>query len=225
MNQNIHTHLEKLKVELDRLEPAVKHLQKADENATALINTFSTIHEEFKKHLQNIENAISDNNQAHLKQINKEFDSSINKLKEIYVKVKDSNDAFVSSILELLSDYNKLQTATSSLIFKIDGVDFPKRLTKLDAAVDSINNELLNIQIRISDFEQNVNDSIKTKTTELNSNITTFESNQKLRIEKFEKSVSEQFLKQTKENNLLKILLFVSIALTLGLIFYKLFFE
>ena len=43
MNQDIHSHLEKLKVELNKLEPAVRHLQKADENATALFSAVSTI--------------------------------------------------------------------------------------------------------------------------------------------------------------------------------------
>jgi len=37
MNQDIHSHLEKLKTELNKLEPAVKHLQDADKNTTSLI--------------------------------------------------------------------------------------------------------------------------------------------------------------------------------------------
>ena len=43
MSQDIHTHLEKLKAELEKLEPAVKHLQKADENATVLIASLTNI--------------------------------------------------------------------------------------------------------------------------------------------------------------------------------------
>lgn len=38
MNQDIHTHLEKLKTELNKLEPAVTHLQKADETVKSLQN-------------------------------------------------------------------------------------------------------------------------------------------------------------------------------------------
>jgi hypothetical protein len=229
MNQNIHTHLEKLKTELDKLEPAVRHLQQADKNATELVEAFGNIHEELKKHLQNIEKAISETNQNHLKQIKIEFDNSIKKLNEVYIRVKDSNDAFVSSILELLSDYNKLQTATSSLVYKIEKIDFPIRLDKLDATVSSINQGLQNTQTRLGDVERNVKDEIQAKSKDLNSNITSSETvlkqqidtvgkNQKKIIEEFEKAVSLQFQKQIKENKLLRILLFVSIGFSLALL-------
>ena len=58
MNQEIHTHLEKLKSELSKLEPAVKHLQKADENATALVSSLNNIHREFANHLEKMKNRI-----------------------------------------------------------------------------------------------------------------------------------------------------------------------
>ncbi|MBC8488719.1 MAG: hypothetical protein H8D45_22060 [Bacteroidetes bacterium] len=221
MNQDIHSHLEKLKTELDKLEPAVKHLQKADENATALVNTFTNIHKEFTKHLQNIEKSLSDANEKHQKQITKEIQESTKKINDATEQLSKSNSAFEKQIKALLSGYSELSESASRLIKKIDSIDFPSRLDKLDATVSSINQGLQNTQTRIGDLERNLKDDIQAKTKDVTSKIDASENSLKQRIDNFEKATTKEFEKHSKENKLLKILLFVSIGLIAGLIIFR----
>ena len=221
MSQDIHTHLEKLKTELNKLEPAVKHLQKADENATALISSLSNIHKEFSKHLQSIEKSLSDANEKHQKQLTKEIQESTKKINDATELLSKSNSAFEKQIKNLLSEYSGLGDATAALIRKIESVDFPKRFDKLDAIVSSINQGLQNIQTRIGDLERNIKDDLQAKTKDVILKVESTEKNLNQQIASLEKATATLFEKQSKENKLLKILLFISIGLIVGLIVYR----
>lgn len=222
MSQDIHTHLEKLKTELNKLEPAVKHLQKADENATALISSLTNIHKEFSKHLQSIEKSLSDANEKHQKQLTKEIQESTKKINDATELLSKSNSTFEKQIKNLLSEYSGLGNATAALIKKIDSVDFPKRFDKLDATVSSINQGLQNTQTRIGDLERNIKDDLQAKTKDVILKVESTENNLKQQIASLEKVTATLFEKQSKENKLLKILVFISIGLIVGLIVYRL---
>ena len=221
MSQDIHTHLEKLKTELNKLEPAVKHLQQADENATALISAVNTIHKEYSKHLQAIEKLLVDSNKDHHKQISNDIQDSTIKLNDLGEKITKSFKSVEKEIKDLLDEYKFLSSETEKLVTKIDKVDFPTRLDKLDATISSISQGLQNTQTRIGDLERNIKDDLQAKTKDIISKVDSTESNLKQRIENFEKVTATQFDKQSKENKLLKILLFVSIGLIVGLIVFR----
>jgi len=221
MNQDIHSHLEKLKVELNKLEPAVKHLQKADENAAALISAVSTIHKEYSKHLQAIEKLLVDSNKDHHKQISKDIQDSTTKLNDLGEKITKSFKSVEKEVKDLLDEYKFLSSETEKLVNKIDKIDFPTRLDKLDSTVGSINQGLQNTQQRLGDIERNIKDDLTAKQKELNSRIESAENATKQRIDISEKEFTKMFERVSKENNLLKVLLFVSIGLTLGLIIYR----
>lgn len=221
MNQDIHSHLEKLKVELNKLEPAVKHLQKADEDATALISAVSTIHKEYAKHLQVIEKLLVDSNKDHHKQISKDIQDSTTKLNDLGEKITKSFKSVEKEVKDLLDEYKFLSSETEKLVNKIDKIDFPTRLDKLDATVSSINQGLQNTQQRLGDIERNIKDDMSAKQKELTSKIESAENATKQQIENSEKEFIKLFEKVSKENNLLKILLFVSIGLSIGLILFR----
>lgn len=218
MSQDIHTHLEKLKTELNKLEPAVKHLQQADENATTLISAVSNIHKEYSKHLLEIEKLLVDSNKDHHKQISKDVQDSTNKLNILGENITKSFKNVEKDIKDLLDEYKFLSSETEKLVNKIDKVDFPTRLDKLDASVSSINQGLQNTQTRIGDLERNIKDDLHAKTQEISSKVDSLQSNLTQRIENFEKQSISHFEKQYRENKLLKVLLFVSIGLTIFLI-------
>lgn len=221
MSQDIHTHLEKLKTELNKLEPAVKHLQKADENATALISSLTNIHKEFSKHLQSIEKSLSDANAKHQKQLTKEIQESTKKINDATELLSKSNSTFEKQIKNLLSEYSELGNTTATLIKKIESVDFPKRFDKLDATVSSINQGLQNTQTRIGDLERNIKDDLQAKTKDVILKVESTENNLKQQIASLEKVTATLFEKQSKENKLLKILVFISIGLIVGLFVYR----
>lgn len=186
MSQDIHTHLEKLKTELNKLEPAVKHLQKADENATALISSLSNIHKEFSKHLQSIEKSLSDANAKHQKQLTKEIQESTKKINDATELLSKSNSTFEKQIKNLLSEYSELGNTTATLIKKIESVDFPKRFDKLDATVSSINQGLQNTQTRICDLERNIIYDFQAKTKDVIFYVVSTYINLNLQIVSFE---------------------------------------
>ena len=221
MSQDIHTHLEKLKTELNKLEPAVKHLQKADENATVLIASLSSIHKEFSKHLQNIEKSLADANEKHQKQLTKEVQEAVNKLNDLGAKITKSFKDVEKDVKDLLDEYKFLASNTEKLVTKIDKVDFPNRLDKLDATVSAINQGLQNTQTRIGDSERNIKDDLQAKTKDVNLKIDSAENSLKQTIEVSEKKVSSLFEKQSKEVKILKVLLFISIGLTVVLIIWE----
>ncbi len=220
MSQDIHTHLEKLKTELNKLEPAVKHLQQADENATALISAVSTIHNEYSKHLQAIEKLLVDSNKDHHKQISKDIQDSTNKLNDLGEKITKSFKSVEKEVKDLLDEYKFLSSETEKLVNKIDKVDFPTRLDKLDSTVSSINQGLQNTQQRLGDIERNIKDDLTAKQKELSARIEYAENATKLRIDNSDKEFIKMFEKVFKENNRLKILFFVSIGLSVGLIIF-----
>ena len=163
MNQDIHSHLEKLKTELNKLEPAVMHLQKADENATALIASLANIHKEYTKHLQNIEKSLSDANDKYQKQLTREIQDSTKKVTDAAEQLSKSNTTFEKQIKTILMGYEELAQAATKLIEKIDRVDFPTRLDKLDVSVSSINQGLQNTQMKLENLDKEMKDNMKVK--------------------------------------------------------------
>ncbi|MCJ7554779.1 MAG: hypothetical protein MUO34_12955 [Ignavibacteriaceae bacterium] len=99
-------------------------------------------------------------------------------------------------------------------------MDFPTRLDKIDATVSAINQGLQNTQTRIGDIERNLKDDFQAKTKDVTSKIDASENSLKQRIDNFEKAATAEFEKHSKENTLLKILIFVSIRLIAELIIF-----
>ncbi|MEI2760124.1 MAG: hypothetical protein V9G42_11900 [Bacteroidia bacterium] len=87
--------------------------------------------------------------------------------------------------------------------------------------VSSINQGLQNTQQRLGDIERNIKDDLTAKQKDLASRIESAENATKQRIDNSEKEFTKMFEKIAKENNLLKILLFASIGLTVGIILFR----
>lgn len=217
MNQDIHTHLEKLKTELTKLEPAVKHLQKADENATALVASLTNIHKDFAKHLLNIEKSLAEANEKHQKLLTKEIQDSTKKINEATELHSKSNSSFEKQIKGFLSAYESLASSTVKLIEKIDKVDFPVRLDKLDATVSSVNQGLQNTQTRIGDLERNVKDDVQARAQALDLKIENTDKSLTQRLNAMEVAISARLDSVKAENKVLRLLLFVTVTLNVVL--------
>ncbi len=334
MKEEIKKNLDSLKKELDKLAPAIEHLQIADKNATALVNSFKSIHSIYELHLLSIEELLVASNKEHLNQIAKELNASSSKLNSLGDTVSNSFKGLEKDVTSFLDNHKSLATETGNLTSKIDNIDFPKRLDsiektiketiailnntrestleelkkaseiitkadfdgrfkklqnsidssvksneelsnsiekqklpdkidgfeknitkkletsiselqkntklistettksihdlnipiridKLDATISSINQGIQTIQQRLGDLERNIKDDVLSKQKELIAKIESAENATKQRIDNSEKEFTKMFEKVSKENNLLKILLFVSIGLTAGLIIYR----
>ncbi|HOX83099.1 MAG TPA: hypothetical protein PLS08_08710, partial [Chryseolinea sp.] len=185
----------------------IQHLQKADENTTTVVSAVKGLHKEYSAHLQRIEEALQSSNMDHQKQITKVISDSIKKMGDATNSFSESQGLFDKTIKTLVDKYKLLAAETNKLVEKIDKVDFPVRLDKLDATVSSINQGLQNTQQRIGDVERNLKDDLQAKSKDMVG-----------KIEGSEKEVKQLLGTIQKENQLLKILMFVTLALSVGTI-------
>ena len=98
-----------------------------------------------------------------------ELEEELGKLKtsiEYIESAKVSVEA-ASSVLDtaikLNREFKVLMGYTSKLLEKIDKIDFPSRLDKLDSTVSSINQNISNTQARIESIERNLKDDFESK--------------------------------------------------------------
>ena len=80
--------------------------------------------------------------------------------------------AVIKHFIDLKVEFENLSERTKLLIEKIDKVDFPSRLDKLDSTVAAINTNISNLQTRIESVERNLKDDLKATRKSLLSEIT-----------------------------------------------------
>jgi uncharacterized protein YukE len=193
MTQDIHQHLEKLKTELQKLAPAVKLLQTAEQNSTALVGLVNDIHKEYTKHLQSIEKLLIETNKTHHKNIDNEIQKSSKKLTELHDYIDSSFNTNNVKTKNLLEEYEFLSSETYKLVEVIQKVDFPVRLENIDTRVQSIKKETKDIQQLLAELSKKNQFNFST----------------------IQKDYEKRFEKSSKDVNLLKILLFVILALVI----------
>lgn len=95
------------------------------------------------------------------------FDKNINDLQvNLSSFIQEQNDAskVIAKDAKNLSESSaKLINSVGDLLKKIDGIDFPNRLDKLDMAVGSLNIGIQNIQGRLDKTETNINKNLDNK--------------------------------------------------------------
>lgn len=103
------------------------------------------------------------------------FDKNINDLQvNLSSFIQEQNDAskVIAKDAKNLSESSaKLINSVGDLLKKIDGIDFPNRLDKLDMAVGSLNIGIQNIQGRLDKTETNINKNLDNKISLLEKDI------------------------------------------------------
>lgn len=154
-------------------------------------------------------------------------EKSLKQVEEVITTFKDRSDKLISQFeneAKLLSDTReKLNSDFGKYLRQISEV-IGKGLDDASRSIDNLNKQLSN-QLEI---HHGVLNAILTSVSDVKSKLVEVE---KANDEMFKKLISEQtehkkefikmFEKVSKENNLLKILLFVSIGLSIGLILFR----
>lgn len=143
--------LEELHKELNKLEPAIKHV----ETAVEITNVVKSIPEKHNELIEKIKNEygvlikkIEDTNNDIYQKI---LISNENVNNEIHIALNTVKDCIESlySMKEMVREYYE----------HIKMINFPERLDKLDATVSSINIGIQNLQTLIMNYEKNTTDS------------------------------------------------------------------
>lgn len=138
--------LQDLHEELNKLAPAIKHV----ETATEITNTVKSIpqmHIELidllKKADDDLKNRLSDLFANRVKEIKKETSDAINE---------------INSLMEVMGNYHEnltlLRDQIEAYYKRIEEINFPERLDKIDNVISAINIGIQNIQTRVGDFER-----------------------------------------------------------------------
>lgn len=185
------------------------HLTKSRENNAQILRGITTETANGVKSLQETkENIVS-----FLSQLDTSNEQHLNKIRDehaqILRKISDELNGVLSQFRDNLSKTTALIQASERLVGKIDRIDFPTRLDKLDANISSINLAVQNLQTRIGDSERNLKDRIESLEKELLNQIS---------------QIVQQAQIQAKQVNFLKISVFITWGLMI-LFFALLYFK
>lgn len=146
--------LQELQNELEKLIPAVEVVDKATGFAILANQKFDAIDKLATQSLEEVKEDL----EATTKQIRKEHIEFVTKAeKSLLETLKNLKTVVETEIVE----YRHLVEAASALIKKIDDINFPERLDKIDNNISAINLGIQNLQNRLGDLSRDVNDGFK----------------------------------------------------------------
>lgn len=145
-----------------------------------------------------------------------EFQDELDKLRTATEEIKAAGKiANESSELsgKILKTFSSLIEPTSKLVEKIEKVDFPIRLDKLDVAITSINAGMNNLIQRTDSIEKEIKEKIENKIAETNNIVKSAIEKQNIEVEK--QNAQIKFLK------ILSIITLVVLVVTLVFLIVK----
>jgi chromosome segregation ATPase len=141
-SQQVINALEELHQELNKLEPAIKHIETAQQ-------VTQTVKDIPKKHLELI-NDLKALFAEELKGITTENKNISKTTSELQTEVRKE-----------LEDLSKLRQAVAAFHDKVIQINFPERLDKLDANVAGIMAAIQSTQSRLDNVERNLSDKMR----------------------------------------------------------------
>lgn len=145
--------LEGLHQELEKLQPAIKHIAIAE-------TVTETVKEIPQKHLELVD-AIKQESLSHKNSLRSQFEEELKKLSV-------QNEKAVHSTLEIQQQVKleqqaleKLKDQVQAFHDKVDRISFPERLDKVDATVSGIMAAIQATQSRLDNIERNITDRMK----------------------------------------------------------------
>ena len=145
MDEKIQQVLDELESNLQEIDGAVKHIEKAGKVSKEVTDSVKEIQGSFKDSIAQIEQLLADKEKGREEQFNQHLSS-----------VQSKMDGQFHKIDEFLSEKEKLIQQVEELKDFINSVDFPNRLDKLDNTTSSITLSLQNLQTAISDFKKDI---------------------------------------------------------------------
>ena len=152
-SQDVLKSLETLHKELEKLEPAVRHVQAA-EQVTEMVRSIPEKHVELLDQLKKADEELK----QHLKE---DFTFRLESLTKEHVKLHKETEAIQEMASGQLKHLEEALKAVKGFHDKVDRINFPERLDKLDANVAGIMAAVQSVQSRIDSAERNIADRVK----------------------------------------------------------------
>lgn len=145
--------LEELHKELEKLEPAIKHIEAAQQ-VTSEVKKIPKIHLELLEKIK-----TEDNN--HKIELEKTFRDETKTLSNENKRLQDVTSKIQESVINEQNELQTLLTAISSYYKRIDSIDFPLRFDGVDNEIISVKKRVEEIQVKLDAIEKNILNRIK----------------------------------------------------------------
>lgn len=160
----IHEELKRLKTELEKLETAAREFQKLGESGGQLAITVQTLSDGYSQHISTIEDLIATRITRQTESLLSARNDLDEKLEEIKKDALEKFDGPINKVSELSTQIAGQIKAVGALIEKLEKVDFPIRLDKLDATTAGINQGVQNQISKLDKVETSILTSVKEQT-------------------------------------------------------------
>ena len=145
--------LETLHREIEKLEPAIRHVEMA-EQVTQSVKQIPQKHLEFLKE-------VKSNDEKHKEELISLFATEIASLSNANKKLQKTSADLQEQVLLEQEALSKLIDSVQSFYNRVDKINFPERLDKLDVNVAGIMAAIQSVQSRLDALERNITDRLR----------------------------------------------------------------
>lgn len=152
-SQEVLTALESLHREIEKLEPAIKHV----ETAQQVTQTVKAIPQKHVELLQEVKS----NDAKHKDELKNLFEKELSGFTEENKKLQKTTTEIQQQVKLEQEALAKLKETVQSFHERVEKINFPERLDKLDANVAGIMAAIQSVQSRLDGLERNISDRLR----------------------------------------------------------------
>lgn len=152
-SQEVLTALESLHREIEKLEPAIKHV----ETAQQVTHTVKAIPQKHVELLQEVKS----NDAKHKDELKNLFEKELSGFTEENKKLQKTTTEIQQQVKLEQEALVKLKETVQSFHERVEKINFPERLDKLDANVAGIMAAIQSVQSRLDGLERNISDRLR----------------------------------------------------------------
>ena len=190
-SQEVLAALESLHVELEKLQPAIKHIETAQE----VVKIVQVIPQ---KHLDLLEK-ITKSDSEFKNVLKKAFEEEIKIISAETKKLQETTTRIQEEVKAEQKALASLGETVRSFHERVEKINFPERLDKLDANVAGIMAAVQSVQSRLDSVERNISDRLKDMAGYLKESVTKLYSS----MEQTKTSIKEGIDLSAKRNRVL----------------------
>ena len=152
-SQEVITALESLHREIEKLEPAIKHVETAQQ-VTQTVKAIPQKHVELLTEVKN-------NDAKHKEELKNLFAKELSGFTEENKKLQKTTTEIQQQVKLEQEALGKLKETVQSFYERVEKINFPERLDKLDANVAGIMAAIQSVQSRLDGLERNISDRLR----------------------------------------------------------------
>jgi uncharacterized protein YutE (UPF0331/DUF86 family) len=160
MKDKMNSELAKLQEELESLDKAVKHIEKAGTISTEVVEAIRNIQLQYGQHLDSVLKTYDDF-------INRSYQTYQKEIEEVE-GISKTHKEQIAKADSFLNNHQELINKTATLAKQIDNVNFPARLDLVEESIAQMKQEIENTQILNVSSEETIRNDIAKQDKKIN---------------------------------------------------------